>query len=97
MTVVLLVLATLAGSPAIVRGTVLDAKTTAPIADARVAWIEGGRTAQTDAAGRFEFTGVPAGTCTLAISTVGYIFVRRTVEVTADATIEWKLEKAEAK
>ncbi len=68
-----------------VRGTVVDARTAAPVADAQVQLVEMSRAFITAKDGRFEFTGVTPGTYTLTVSTIGYIFVRRSVEVGADA------------
>jgi hypothetical protein len=73
---------------AIVRGLVADATTTAPIADVKVTLVEIDRSAITVADGRFEFTAVPPGTYTLTVSRIGYIFVRRRVEVPADGALE---------
>lgn len=68
-----------------VRGTVVDARTAAPVADAQVQLIEMSRAFITAKDGRFEFTGVAPGTYTLTVSRIGYIFVRRGVQVGADA------------
>jgi len=63
--------------------TVIDARTNVPVADALVQLRKGDteRALQTDAAGVARFTDVPEGQYTLTVSTVGYIFVRRTAEV----------------
>lgn len=73
------------------RGRIVDARTNAPVADAQVTLVEPARTARTDADGRFEFAGLAARSVTVTVSTIGYIFVRRRVEiapgVNADLTI----------
>ena len=84
--------------PATVRGRVVDARTLASIADARVVLTEldaagdltagPARTTQTDADGRFEFAGVAAGPHLLAVTTVGYLYVRRHVDVEAAASLD---------
>ena len=83
-----------AGNPTI-RGTVVDAKTNAPIADVRVTLAEAGQTARTSAEGRFEFLNVPPRTYTLTISTIGYIFVRRRVEALLNTNLELSIPLAE--
>jgi hypothetical protein len=79
---------------AIVRGVVLDARTKAPIVDAQVALVDLNRTVRTAADGRFELRDVPAGAHTLTVSTVGYIFVRRELQV-AQAPIDLTLPLSE--
>ncbi|HEX9952654.1 MAG TPA: carboxypeptidase regulatory-like domain-containing protein, partial [Rubricoccaceae bacterium] len=53
-------------------GTITDAATGAPIAAANVTVIGTALGAQTDAAGRFEFGDVPAGTVDVRVTAVGY-------------------------
>jgi hypothetical protein len=74
---------------AVVRGRVVDARTHAPVADARLLLTptepdgaprtEGAVTAQSDTDGRFEFVKLAPGPYTLAVTTIGYRYVRRTV------------------
>src|SRR5262245_5335847 len=68
---------------AAVQGTVLDAQTGAPIAGARVVLVEPSKTTQSAADGSFSFDAVPPGKYTLTVSIIGYIFVRRQIEVGA--------------
>ena len=70
-----------AQTTAAVRGVVIDARSGKPLADARLEIIEAQKTTQADPQGRFEFLGIAPGTYTLTVSTVGYIFVRRRIEV----------------
>src|SRR5678816_2296357 len=83
-----------AGNPTI-RGTVVDAKTNAPIADVRVTLVEAGQTTRTSVDGRFEFVNVPPRTYTLTVSTIGYIFVRRRVEALLNTNLELSVPLAE--
>ena len=68
-----------------IRGTVVNAQTTAPVADASVTLVEVNLTVKTSQDGRFEFAQVAPRTYTLTVSTIGYIFVRRQVEAPAVA------------
>ena len=88
---------------ATIRGTIVDARTSVPIGDARVtlapiqaAADDNGSNAtasdrlrwlNTGADGRFEFAELPSGAYVLTVSTIGYIFVRRTVDVSATAAV----------
>ncbi|MEO7890633.1 MAG: carboxypeptidase regulatory-like domain-containing protein [Vicinamibacterales bacterium] len=78
-----------------VSGTVLHSTTSAPIGDVRVKLLESSREVRTAADGRFVFDNVPAGPATLTFSTIGFIFVRRHVEVMADGTIDLQVPLAE--
>src|SRR5688572_819430 len=64
-----------------VRGQVIDARTQAPIPGALVTLVEIARPVLTDASGRFDLGDVAAGRATLTVSVVGYIFVRRELDV----------------
>ena len=87
------------------RGRVVDARTQAPVADARVLLAavtpDGdvldatGRTTQTDADGRFEFTALTPGPHVVAITTVGYLYVRRQVDVASASGVELVVPLAE--
>jgi hypothetical protein len=75
--------ATLPQQPVVI--TVIDARTNAPIADAMVQLNRQGdpdRSAQTDAQGVARFD-APQGRYVLTVSTIGYIFVRRPVQVSS--------------
>ena len=64
--------------------TVIDARTNAPIVDAMVQVNRQGapdRSVQTDAQGVARFADVPEGRYLLTVSTIGYIFVRRPIQV----------------
>src|SRR5690349_11016753 len=78
-----------------VRGTIVDAKTNAPIADVRVTLVETRQTTRTAPDGRFEFANVPPRTYTVTVSTIGYIFVRRRVEAPPNTTVEISIPLAE--
>jgi 5-hydroxyisourate hydrolase-like protein (transthyretin family) len=79
----------------VLRGTILDAATTAPIADVRVSLADVGKSTKTTADGRFEFRDLTPGTYTVTISTIGYIFVRRRVDVPFNTVIEISVPLAE--
>src|SRR5262245_26156583 len=66
---------------AAVKGTIVDAGTGAPIAGARVVLVEPSNTTQSAADGSFSFDAVPPGKYTLTVSIIGYIFVRRQIDV----------------
>jgi hypothetical protein len=72
-----LLLLTLAGETAAVRGVVRDALTGEPLARVRLRLAPSAIEALSDAGGRFELAGAPPGSYTLQGSTVGY----RTAEI----------------
>ena len=84
-----------ADSAGAITGTVIHAQTSAPLADVHVRLIDTGREARTGTDGRFSFADVPSGNATLTFSTIGFIFVRRRVDVTAGATIDVLVPLAE--
>jgi len=66
-----------AAGTGVLNGTVIDADTGAPIAAAAVAYSSDGNraqrtTVQSDEAGRFAFTGVPAGRLLIRAQKSGY-------------------------
>jgi hypothetical protein len=77
------------------RGTVVDARTNAPIADAQIALVELNRSVRSDAGGRFEFRELAPRPVTLTVSTIGYIFVRRRIEIAANTAVEITVPLAE--
>src|SRR6185503_17248090 len=82
------------GNPSI-RGTVVDASTNRPVADARVTLIEAGLNTRTGPDGRFEFVHVAPRTYTLTVSTIGYIFVRRRVDAVLNTNLDLSVPLAE--
>ena len=82
-------------SQPVLRGTIVDAKTNAPIKDARVTLVEAALDVRTAADGRFEFSKIAPKTYTLTVSTIGYIFVRRRVDISANATVDLTIPLAE--
>ena len=82
-------------APAVVRGQVVNSRTRVPVADALVALAEIAVSQRTTPTGHFEFSNVAPGTYTLTVSTVGYIFVRRTITVPADAPADLTVPIAE--
>jgi hypothetical protein len=84
-----------ASQTATIHGTVVDAQTTKPIADAQVFLVEIAKSVITGADGRFEFPGVKPGTHTLTVSRIGYIFVRRRVPVSAGVVLDINVPLAE--
>ena len=80
-----------AGSPASVRGKVLDLKTREAIDKAVVSIRDQGIDATTDRDGRFELRNVAPGSLELYVATVGYGLLRARVEVAAGSTVELEL------
>jgi len=73
-------------SPGSVRGVVVASDTETPLAGTAVRLVELDRSTATDAAGRFRFAGVPAGSYTLEVVSLGRVVERRAVEVAPGAT-----------
>jgi hypothetical protein len=73
---------------AIVTGVVIDRTDGAPIADVSVALLDSNVSVKTDAEGKFELTNVAAGRRTLYVSVVGFVLVKRTIDVTPGATLQ---------
>src|SRR5262249_43219677 len=82
-------------SQAIVRGVVTDEKTSAPLAGVRVSIVEASRSVLTTADGRFEFIAVTPGHYTVAVSFIGYIYIRRPIDVAANAVVDLAVPLAE--
>src|SRR5262245_14809236 len=77
-----------AQQPGSISGRVVDGRTGAGIDKGLVLVGNGGPSTQTDAAGAFRFDAVSAGPHKLYVSVVGYILVRRDVQVPAGGAIE---------
>lgn len=71
-----------------IRGLVLDRVGGTPIANVPVRLQDGADVVTTDAAGRFELINVPSGSRTLFVSIVGFILVKRTVQLESGQTVE---------
>src|SRR5262245_31885577 len=71
-----------------IRGIVLDRADGSPIADVSVRIQDSRLEAKTDNAGRFALDGVTAGRQTVYVSTVGFILVKRPVQVVAGETLD---------
>jgi hypothetical protein len=75
-------------APGAIRGQVVDARTAAPLSRVLVTLGDAGPSAITGDEGRFELAPVAPGPHRLVISVVGYVFVRRPLEVRAGETLE---------
>lgn len=71
----------------VLQGVVLDAATQSPIVGARVWLVDLGLTAHSGSDGRFVFERLPGGSFTITVSQIGYIFVKRTVDVPEKSTL----------
>ncbi|MBY0494745.1 MAG: TonB-dependent receptor [Cyanobacteria bacterium] len=81
LTTVLLLTALLQGTTGRITGTIVEARSGAPLAAVLVKVQSTGQQAFSDAEGNFEIADVPAGGQTLLVSVVGYGLVRRDVTV----------------
>jgi hypothetical protein len=72
----------------VIRGVVLDRADGSPIADVRVRLEDAKEAVTTDADGRFALSNVQPGRHTLYVSTVGFILVKRAVDVSAGQTVD---------
>lgn len=77
------------------QGQVVDASTQTPLRGARVWIVDLGLTAFTNAEGRFTFERLPGGSFTLTVSNVGYIFVKRKVDLPERSTLGLLIPLAE--
>lgn len=84
-----------ASGTSVLQGVVVDATTQAPIAGARIWIVDLGLTANSGPDGRFTFTHLPDTTFTITVSQIGYIFVKRTVDVPANSTLGITIALAE--
>jgi len=71
-----------------VTGTIVEARTGAPLAAVLVKVQSTGQQSLSDADGRFEIVDVPAGSQTLLVSVVGYGLVRRDVTVSGTDVVD---------
>lgn len=78
-----------------ITGTVVEARTNAPLAAVLVKVQGTGQQAFSDADGRFRIADVPTGPQTLLISVVGYGLVRRDVAVSATEAVDVTIPVAE--
>ena len=79
---------------ATLKGSVVDARTGAPLGRILVA-IEGGPSVETDADGAFALAGLAAGTVRLYVSAVGYGLVQRTLELSPGSSISVRIPLSE--
>jgi hypothetical protein len=78
-----------------IRGTVVDTRGGAPVADVAVRLQSTGRQVVTDERGRFAFDDVAAGDQELYVSAVDFILVKRAVHVAAGTVIDLTIALAE--
>ena len=78
-----------------ITGSVVEARTGAPLAAVLVKVQSSGQQAFSDGDGKFEIAGVPVGPQTLLVSVVGYGLVRRDVRVDAANAVDVTIPVAE--
>lgn len=71
-----------------ISGTVIDTESGSQLQSAIVTLVPGSATAQTDADGKFAFTGLDSGQYTVSVQKNGYQPNRKTVMVISDETVE---------
>ncbi|TAK16828.1 MAG: TonB-dependent receptor [Acidobacteria bacterium] len=69
------------------QGIVVDAVTQAPLAGARIWLVDLGLTTFSGKDGRFAFANLPAGSFTITVSEIGYIFVKRKIDLPDKSTL----------
>src|SRR5215218_610338 len=79
----------------VVRGVVVDRADGNAIGDVSVRVQDAGSPVKTDAEGRFELAGVPAGRQTLYVSVVGVILVKRPIDVHPGEPLELTIALSE--
>jgi len=72
----------------VLRGLISATESSTPIKDARVTLTDLDRSVKTTAEGRFEFRDLVPGRYTVTVSMIGYIFVRRRVDVPFNAVVD---------
>lgn len=77
------------------QGQVVDAVTQSPLSGARVWLVDLGQTTFSDKDGRFAFNNLPAGSFTITVSQIGYIFVKRKVDLPDKSTLGIVIRLAE--
>jgi CarboxypepD_reg-like domain len=78
-----------------VTGTIVEARTSAPLAAVLIKVQSTGQQVFSDAEGRFEIPDIAAGSQTLLISVVGYGLVRRDVTVVAGEAVDVSIPVAD--
>ena len=78
-----------------ITGTIVEARTNAPLAAVLVKIPSTGQQSFSDAEGHFEIDNVPTGPQTLVVSVVGYGLVRREVTVSATEVVDVTIPVAE--
>jgi hypothetical protein len=78
-----------------IRGVVLDRTDGSPMTDVSVRLQDAKQTVTTDAEGRFELVGVAPGRQTLYVSVVGFILVKRAVDIAPGGTLELTIALSE--
>ena len=95
MLTILLFIAFLSVDTGKITGTIVEARTNAPLAAVLVKIPSTGQQSFSDAEGRFEIDNVPTGPQTLVVSVVGYGLVRREVTVNATEVVDVTIPVAE--
>ncbi len=71
----------------VLQGQIVDAVTQSPLSGARIWLVDLGLTAFSDKDGRFAFNGLPPGSFTITVSQIGYIFVKRKIDLPDKSTL----------
>jgi hypothetical protein len=74
-----------------VRGAVIEVSDGTAIVGAEVEIVDGGRT-ETDAAGEFRLTGIPAGSYRLRVRALGFETTAQTIDIRGDTTLILRLD-----
>src|SRR3954463_7708015 len=84
-----------AQQPGIISGRVIDGRTGVGLDKVLVLIENGGPSTQTDTAGTFRLASIPPGHHKLYVSVIGYILVRRDVQVSAGAVLDLTIPLSE--